>query len=225
MIFAFGDSIMKGIVTDQQRLDRDTIKYIISDGGFANRIGCPVRNLSRFGSTVIAGQRHLQRHLAEIHPGDKVVLEFGGNDCNYDWSAVAADPTGHYSPTVSLRDFRTIYEQMIRCIRGVGAEPVLLSLPPLLPPRFFDFVSQGLNAANILAWLGGDVNTTANWHEQYNLEVFKTGTRHGVEVIDISSIFLAQRGLDDYYCIDGMHPNERGHALIAEAIAETCVLA
>ena len=40
----------------------------------------------------------------------------------------------------------------------------------------------------------------------------------GVPVIDISSVFLEQRHLDDFYCQDGMHPNEAGHALIAETI-------
>lgn len=216
---------MKGIVTDADRINNDTIKYMISDNGFAYRMGCPVRNLAQFGSTILGGLRNLDRHLAEIHPGDNVVLEFGGNDCNFDWKAISHDPTAHYDPAVSLAQFRQLYEQMIRRIQQIGANPLLLSLPALLPHRFFEFVSQGLDKDNILLWLGGDVNTIANWHEQYNLEIFKLGARFQVDVIDISTVFFEQRGLDDYYCIDGMHPNEEGHRLITQAILSSGHLA
>lgn len=212
---------MKGIVTDKTQLDDDTIKYTISNNGFVNRMRCPVRNLARYGSTILDGLKNLDRHLPEIHPGDKIVLEFGGNDCNFDWKAIAEDPTGDYEPSVTLTQFGKLYEQIIDKIRQAGATPVLLSLPALLPQRFFDFVSHGLNRDNILSWLGGDVSTIVNWHEQYNLEIFKLGARHQVEVIDISTIFFEQRNLGDYYCIDGMHPNERGHDLITQVLLQS----
>ena len=221
-IFAFGDSIMKGIVMNTSQIGEGTVKYIISDQGFVNRVGnsggISIRNLSRFGSTILGGLNNLDRHLREIKPGDRVVLEFGGNDCNFDWKAISANPMAVHSPEVSLSQFHNLYVRLIEKVRAAGAIPILLSLPALLPQRFFDFVSKGLNKENILKWLGGDINYISNWHEQYNLEVFKLASQYHVEVIDITSIFLERRTLGDYYCADGMHPNEAGHALIAETI-------
>lgn len=221
-IFAFGDSIMKGIVTNASQIDDGTVKYIISDHGFVNRVGSSsglnIRNLSRFGSTILGGLNNIDRHLHEIKHGDRVVLEFGGNDCNFDWKAIAANPTAVHTPEINLSQFHELYVKLIEKVRSVGAVPVLLSLPALLPQRFFDFVSKGLNKNNILKWLGGDVNYISNWHEQYNLEIFKLAAQYNVQVIDITTVFLERRTLGDFYCVDGMHPNEAGHELIAETI-------
>ena len=227
-IFAFGDSIMKGIVLNTSQLGEGTVKYIISDQGFVNRVGSSggftIRNLSRFGSTILGGLNNFDRHLREIRPGDRVVLEFGGNDCNFDWKAVAANPVAKHTPEVSLTQFHDLYVRLIEKVRAVGAVPILLSLPALLPQRFFDFVSKGLDRDNIMKWLGGDVGYISNWHEQYNLEVFKLASQYHVQVIDITSIFLERRALGDFYCADGMHPNEAGHALIAETILSSGLL-
>lgn len=221
-IFAFGDSIMKGIVMNTSQIDEGAIKYIISDQGFVNRVGnfggLTIRNLSRFGNTILGGLNNLDRHLRDIKPGDRVILEFGGNDCNFDWKAISNNPMAVHKPAVSLSQFHDLYVSLIEKVRAAGAIPILLSLPALLPQRFFDFVSKGLNKENILKWLGGDINYISNWHEQYNLEVFKLASQFHVEVIDITSTFLERRTLGDFYCSDGMHPNEAGHALIAETI-------
>ena len=228
-IFAFGDSIMKGIVASPSQLDEGIVKYVISSQGFVNRVGETggqiIRNLSRFGSTIFGGLNNIDRHLREIKAGDRVVLEFGGNDCNFDWKAIAADPLGVHKPQVGLKEFHQLYVSAIEKIRSVGASPVMLSLPALLPQRFFDFVSKGLDKENILRWLGGDVNYISNWHEQYNLEIFKIGAELQVQVIDISTVFLSLRSLGDYYCNDGMHPNEAGHALIAEVVLASGLVA
>ena len=153
-IFAFGDSIMKGIVASPSQLEEGIVKYVISSQGFVNRVGESggqiIRNLSRFGSTIFGGLNNIDRHLREIKAGDRVVLEFGGNDCNFDWKAIAADPLGVHKPQVGLREFHQLYVSAIEKIRSVGATPVMLSLPALLPQRFFDFVSKGLDKANIL---------------------------------------------------------------------------
>jgi len=221
-IFAFGDSIMKGIVASPSALNEGTFKYVISNQGFVSLIGqssgAVIRNLSRFGSTILGGLNNIDRHLREINSGDRVVLEFGGNDCNFDWKAISEDPMGRHKPEVGLVQFHDLYVSAIEKVRSVGATPVLLSLPALLPQRFFDYVSRGLNKDNIMKWLGGDVNYISNWHEQYNLEIFKLGAQLNVQVIDISTVFLELRALGDYYCKDGMHPNEAGHALIADVV-------
>lgn len=59
-----------------------------------------------------------------------------------------------------------------------------------------------------------------NWHERYNIEVFKIAIENNIPVIDITTSFLEQKNYSDYLCDDGIHPNEKGHELIAEAIMQ-----
>lgn len=221
-IFAFGDSVMKGVVTVPETICKGTVKYKVAEDNFVNtcalRLGVNIENRSRFGSTILNGLDCIERYFNRIEKGDIVVLEFGGNDCNFDWRAIAADPDGKHEPKLAIPRFVDTYNNVIDRVEEIGAIPVLLSLPELDSQRFFDHVSAGLNGENILRWLEGDVNNIGHWHEQYNLEVFKIAARRGIKLIDISSVFLRQRRLSDYLCEDGMHPNEGGHKLIADAI-------
>lgn len=228
-ILTFGDSIMKGVVADPQLICKGVVKYKMSDNSFVARcerkFGFPINNLARFGSTILNGLKCLTMNSAKIAQGDYVVLEFGGNDCNFDWKAVAANPNGEHRPFTTLEAFRQTYVEVVRKVRQLGGRPVLLSLPPIDGKLFYSHVSRGLDGGNIMRFLGNDVNYIQNWHEQYNLEVFKIAVEERVPVIDISSAFLERRDLGDYYCADGMHPNEAGHKLIAEAILAYCRIA
>jgi len=222
MFFVFGDSHKRVFVTKPTQISEGTTKYIISDGSSVNHretaSGKEARHMYRFGNTAKKGTAAHNRRLRDIKPSDTVVLEFGGNICNYDWKAVSETPEAAHAPQLSLADFREMYIQMVSQIRELGAKPVLLSLPELLPQRFFDFVSKNLNKENILKWLGGDVNTLSDKHEQYNHEIFKIGAELSVPVVDVSTIFLDRRSLGDCYSPDGMHPNKRGYAMIAETV-------
>ncbi|MGN0187447.1 MAG: SGNH/GDSL hydrolase family protein [Paludibacteraceae bacterium] len=223
-IITFGDSIMKGVVADLQPVGSGIVKYRVSDQSFVacceRRLGISVDNLARFGSTISNGLKNLDRYSATVAAGDYVVLEFGGNDCNFDWKSVAANPAGVHRPFTTLAAFRQCYAEAIDMVRRLGAQPILLSLPPIDGQLFFDYICQELDRDKIMQFIGDDVHYIQNWHEQYNLEVFKLACNKRVPIIDISTKFLEQRCLNTFYCADGMHPNEAGHHLIAEVIMQ-----
>jgi lysophospholipase L1-like esterase len=212
----FGDSVAKGVV-----LDSVSKKYVLLKDSFANRLNAGahfgVKNYSRFGSTVTRGQEMLSKRLGELKNYDYVALEFGGNDCDYDWAKIAAEPDAEHRPNTPVGAFVQKYTQMIREVKAAGSQPVLLSLPPIDARRYFAWVSRGLNARNILHWLG-DVERIYRWHEMYNVAVFRLADDTHTPLIDISSAFLETHGYQKLICDDGIHPNALGHELIARTI-------
>ena len=63
----------------------------------------------------------------------------------------------------------------------------------------------------------------ANTHWMYNLAVFKIAKANDVRLPDMTSRFLEQKHYSDLLCDDGIHPNEKGHALIARIIRESYI--
>ena len=48
----------------------------------------------------------------------------------------------------------------------------------------------------------------------------KIQTKNIIPIIDITSKFLEIKNYSNLLCDDGIHPNEKGHKIIAEAIKE-----
>lgn len=221
-IVAFGDSIVRGVVTDPYRKGR----YTISDGNFVTLCGehldRKTMNFGKFGSTVETGEHIVDRHLPQILKGDTVLLEWGGNDCDFNWDDVASNPCALHDPLTPLSEYRRRYFSIIEKIRSVGARPFLLSLPPVDPDRFISHITKGMSLSrkmSILRWMG-NTDCIRGWHDLYNLEIFKMGSSLGVPVLDITSVFLKCRDYRKLLCSDGIHPTEEGHALIADAICK-----
>lgn len=218
-VCVFGDSVTKGVVFDSVRdkytLLRDSFVNLVKSGG-----SIAISNYSKFGSTVSKGLEILTKHKGELSGYDYTVLEFGGNDCDFDWAEVAASPEAEHTPKTPVGKFERIYSAMISQVRACGSRPVLLSLPPVDAKRYFAHISRGLNADAILRWLG-DVEYIYRWHEMYNLAVCRLAKDLDVPLIDISSAFLKTPNYQQLICEDGIHPNEKGHRLIGRTIGDT----
>ena len=221
MISTFGDSIMRGVMSVAKK-DNGKPLYKISEQNFVSRcerrLGVRILNFACFGSTTTQGIKHMDRYGNEVKGSNVAVFEYGGNDCDFDWAAVAADPQKQHQPKVALKRFVQQYNTLLDCVINMNIRPVILSLPLIEPDRFFETVSFGLNKNNIMQWLGGKTIRISHWHEMYNLELFKLARQRDVPIVDITSPFLEQADYSDYLCTDGIHPNERGHALIAEVL-------
>ena len=218
-ITAFGDSIVKGVIYENS-------KYKVTDGSFhricEETLGIVIDNKAKFGSTISRGEKVFQRSLDLISKSDSkyVVLGFGGNDCDYNWKEISEAPFKKHFPMSTIEDFTDTYTGIINEIKAMGKTPVLLSLPPIDSERYFRHISKGLSADNIMTWMRNDKQYITNWHERYNIEIFKLAIANEIPVIDITSVFLEKPNYSGYLCEDGIHPNKDGHALIAEAIKE-----
>ncbi len=217
-----GDSVTKGIIlTDDGR-------YETSDKNFmqivADKLDGKVRNISIFGATVQKGLQRFHRLRKNLPTEGLAFIEFGGNDCDFLWSDVGDDPSYPHEPNLTIQRFRETYQELILEIKEHGLVPILLSLPPLDAERYFNAFTNGfdqLKKAKILEWLGGSVDAIYRWHEAYNDIIPELAHETGATYIDIRQPFLLSRNPDRFICEDGIHPNLKGHELIAETLKES----
>lgn len=215
-VCVFGDSVAKGVVLDSVKnkygLLKNCFAYQLSEA-----LSLSVSNYAKFGCTVTKGMEILKKHLDRVGDYDYTVLEFGGNDCDFDWAEVANSPDAPQLSKTPLDIFVETYREMIHLVRKNGGSPLMLSLPPIDAVRYFDWISQGLDAEAILHFLG-DKEHIYRWHEMYNVAVYRVAEEEKVPVIDITTDFLAMRNYQSCICDDGIHPNEKGHTIITKHI-------
>lgn len=219
-IAALGDSITKGVVLNEQ------YRYSAAEQSFldilSSELDLRVDNYGKFGCTVSHGNNVIERHAADIADSDYTFIEYGGNDCDFDWIKIAQDPHGEHKARTPLEEFIEDLSSLVAKIKDLGSVPVLITLPPILSDTYFSFLSRSMSDEqknNIKEWLGGDVGIIARWHESYNRTLFQVANQTRTQIIDITTPFDTFRGdLTSLYCADGIHPNARGHKLIAHTI-------
>lgn len=218
-ICVLGDSVARGIVYDENKQ-----KYVFSQNGFLTILSreenINIKNLAKFGCTTAKAAKIVDSAKYDFANAQYTLIELGGNDCDYDWAKVAKEPHHPHLPNVPPDDFRKLYDTIIQKIKRMGSNPILLSLPPLDARAFFRWVSKGLDKDNILRFLN-DVEHIYRWHESYNAMLFTIAKDNCVPIVDIRKAFLKEGDYKNYLCIDGMHPNEKGHQLMLKACKES----
>jgi acyl-CoA thioesterase I len=214
-----GDSISRGVIYDEGKG-----KYSVLDEGYValvqRRLKGIVQNASRFGSTIIRGIGRLGRELAKDKP-DIVLIEYGGNDCDFAWSEVAAHPDMPHEPQTDLSLFEETLTGSVESLKEQGIVPVLMTLPPLEADRYLKWVSKEdpQTEAGIMKWLGS-VAKIYWWQERYSSSIVGVAERTGTRWIDVRGAFLRSPDFGALICRDGIHPNELGHELIARTIVD-----
>ena len=224
-LVALGDSIIKGVLVQSEG---ERSRYSLADKSIveccAEKLGGESLNLGKMGCTIEAGERILNRYLDKMSGAQYVLLEYGGNDSDYNWQEIAEAPEKEHFPRTRLEVFEQVYERVINKIKEMGAIPLVLSLPPMDAERYFAFFSQKWEdgfRANVMRWLGGSTNTIMSGHELYNLATMRIAQRTGAQWIDVTSGLLKGHNFRAYLCDDGIHPNERGQRMIAEAVLQS----
>ena len=224
-LVALGDSIIKGVLVQSEG---ERSRYSLADKSIveccAEKLGGESLNLGKMGCTIEAGERILDRYLDKMSGAQYVLLEYGGNDSDYNWQEIAEAPEKEHFPHTRLEVFEQVYERVINKIKEMGAIPLVLSLPPMDAERYFAFFSQKWEdgfRANVMRWLGGSTNTIMSGHELYNLATMRIAQRTGAQWIDVTSGLLKGHNFRAYLCDDGIHPNERGQRMIAEAVLQS----
>ena len=216
-ITVYGDSILKGVLLEdgKYRINREREERLRREHGLE------IRNKAHFGSTIGKALGLIRRDAEkEYEAGELAVLEFGGNDCDYDWAAISADPERSYDCKTPPAVFDGEYREAARLIRQSGREPVLLTLPPIDSRRYLRFICRdGLSQENILRWLG-DVDAIYRWQEKYSGMVSAIAEEEGLRVIDLRGGFLRDgHRPEELLCEDGIHPSRLGQGLIFRTLS------
>ena len=195
-ICVLGDSISKGIVFDDLKE-----RYAVLNDNFISLLqrefGTKIKNFASFGATITKGLRIFEERYSSIKSHKYTLIEFGGNDCNFNWEQISVTPNAEHLSKTPLSEFKATYEDIIEKTMYAGSRPILLTLPPLERNRFFEWVSRDLNKM-----------------------ILELADEYGIQIFDIRKPFLELGDYSDYICIDGMHPNAAGHKLIAKYLRE-----
>ena len=216
-ITIYGDSILKGVLLEEGR-------YRVNrqwEQRFAAEKGLTICNKAHFGSTIGKAMGIIERDSGRDYgPGELAVLEFGGNDCDYDWAAIAEHPTGVYACKTPPEQFVAQYRRAVQLIRDSGRRPVALTLPPIDSNSYLGFICRdGLNRDNILRWLG-DVEAITRWQAHYSALVEAVAGEEKLRLIDLRRVFLGDgRRPEELLCADGIHPSRQGQELIFRTLS------
>jgi len=219
-LYIFGDSILKGVYYSDEHGKHKLTKeqYIpLTEAGFN------VHNYSLMGATVYTGLTALQKRCETVTAEETapvILLEFGGNDCDYCWERIAASPDSIHEPRTPMEQFRALYSELIGYARSLGAKVYLCNLVPLDSPRYMQWISRNLDKDAILRWLG-DPSMLYRWQEYYNRITEQIAAAFSCPLIDIRSLFLMSHSYSGLLCSDGIHPTVEGHNIIGRHIADS----
>jgi acyl-CoA thioesterase I len=214
-----GDSISRGVIYDELKG-----RYSVSENSYValvqKKLKGIVRNASRFGNTITRGIGKLGRDIAKNRP-DVVLIEYGGNDCDFAWAEVAAHPDVDHEPQTDLALFEDTLTDTIASLKEKAIVPVLMTLPPLNAESYIKWVSKQdpLIEGDIMKWLGS-VTKIYWWQERYSSAIRSIAERTKTICIDVRGAFLRSPDVMSLICRDGIHPNEAGQELIAKAVLD-----
>lgn len=113
----FGDSVLKGVIYENNI-------YKVSQNRFSNIcediLGVPIENKAKFGSTISIGKNIIFKNIELIKETKSkyVVMEFWGNDCDYNWREISENPDKEHYSKSSITQFIEIYSNLL-CDDGI----------------------------------------------------------------------------------------------------------
>jgi lysophospholipase L1-like esterase len=222
-IVALGDSIIKGVVLNIEETGK--MHYALTDHSIVDQVASSKHleaiNLGKMGCTIEAGERILDRHIYSIENGEYAILCYGGNDSDYNWRAIASNPTGEHHPKTAIGVFEKTYARIIAKVKEAGLKPIVLSLPPMDSEKYYNFFTSVFSAEekkNVSRWLKNGAKAIQAGHELYNDAVKRVAATADALLVDVSSAFKKP---ERYICADGIHINADGQQIIADLIEKS----
>jgi len=221
----YGDSILRGVQLDDET-KRYHVENTIDVGLLEKKFSLNISNFSKFGCTITKALSLIEkrfRNNSKEEKCDAILLNLGGNDCDFDWKAISENPDVEHQPNTPLETFVETYRKIIDFLKEKGIRPIITTLPPLDAQKFFNWFCGGLEKkATVLKWLGS-VEAIYRWQENYSRTIEKLAEDTGALLVDIRGAFLKHRKIEPLLCEDGTHPNTAGQKVITQSFFDFIV--
>ena len=211
----FGDSILYGIIVKP-----DTLKYAKCPDYDLRQVGAnlgfDLLNLSQMGRNSKEGVDAVNLYLTRHPAPDYAIIEFGGNDCDRNWTEIANGVQGHVKMTE--KEFKENLLEMVTTLSSHGTRVALMNMPPVSSLPFFNWVAPTDEAKSAVRSHLGDVEQIYRTHENYSKIISELSHELNIPLIDVRSPFGGDPS--SLLCVDGVHPNPDGYKLIKERLTE-----
>ena len=186
-IVCLGDSVTRGVRPGVKA--EETFCAYLEKGLNGAGVKAEVLNAGIGGHTAADGLGRLERDVLAHRP-DFVVIMFGLNDSWID--------TGKTVSRATVADYAADLQRMVAALRGHKIAPILMTANPVTGPLYPPERNARL--------------------KHYVLAMREVARREKVSLVDVYARFaeMALEGVDlNSLFTDSMHPNPKGHAVIA----------
>ena len=203
-----GDSLLKGVIYDET-ISRHVL---LKENGISMLIdaGFDIKNDAKFGLTIAKARKIIENSSLDM---DEIIIEVGGNDCDYNWDDVSNNPNTIHQTKTPIDEFKDSLESLVQFILSHQIKPILVSIPPLDDQLFFNFITKNRQKENIMSFLG-DTKMIYYHQRSYNEVIERVAKQYALTYIPLRETIEAVSNVKEIYCKDGMHLNERGQAII-----------
>lgn len=214
-IYVYGDSLLKATTPDDDFRYHFHWQELLA--GRETALSAVV-NRAKMGATVQKGEALVRHDLQRGIDAKLALVGYGGNDSDFDWTAIAANPEDTHLPRTPLPQFLQTLESITQSLLAQQVQPVLMTLPPIDGQRYFQFISRRADGGSILRWLG-DVGRIYRHQELYSDAVAALAMTEGLPLIDVRRQFLPMRDLSRYIAADGIHLTMTGYRCLFDTLA------
>lgn len=220
-ISILGDSISKGVILDEISRKYKILKESAADL-FSRENNVVVKNHAKFGCTSEKALEITRKIIESENDSGIIMLELGGNDCDYNWDAVAMNPDSDHKPNVTLENFKQNISKIIEIVKASGRDLAFMTLPPIDSEKYFNWITRGdkTRIENIQRFLG-ERNYIYRHQELYAGALEEIATKNNIYKIPVRAGFLSIPRCGDYICDDGIHLNEMGQGVMKTIFNDT----
>jgi lysophospholipase L1-like esterase len=214
-IICFGDSLTRGVslVKNRLRILKQNYPVFLQELFLQDKENdVTVVNKGVFNDNSDLMVSRLERDVIEEHP-DYAIVEIGGNDCNFKWEEVAENPLEEHQAIVPMERYLDNIKKIILDIQQNGITPIISTLPPLDPVRFYKsiFEKYGPDVSHWISMVGG----IEHWHGLYNRNLNRLAEELGVHKIDVRAAIKHAGDLTDLISDDGIHLTAEGYKALS----------